>query len=112
MTAPTTVPEALRAAAGVVAARGHCQDTYEDSAGRVCVVGALRVALFGSTATPHTFECSEHSLHSKVYKALSLYIESVFRDSCVPVYNDAPERTRQEVIDTLNAAANWAERLA
>lgn len=111
MTAPTTVPEALRAAAGVVAARGHCQDTYEDSAGRVCVVGALRVALFGSTV-PYGYVGNECSLYSKVHKALSLYIESAFRDNCVPVYNDAPERTRQEVIDTLNAAANWAERLA
>lgn len=40
--------DACFAAADIIATRGHCKFTEEDPSGRVCLVGALNVALCGN----------------------------------------------------------------
>ena len=46
------VESLLRAALAVYRERGGAVGTYEDRAGRVCAVGAVRVSLTGSAWTP------------------------------------------------------------
>lgn len=102
--------KALMDAADVIRKRGWCQKFHDGE--RVCAVGALHVA-FGSTPTLRVlpngtsipvFEpswpdgCDVAADHVKAVLHLGEW-------ESLPDWNDAPERTADEVISALEAAA-------
>ena len=98
-----TISEILRKAADVLRERGHCKGTYEDDAGHVCAIGAIRVAKFGNSITTGGVE---------YYGALEFfeeYLSEEFGAISVPEFNDASVRTPETVIAVLNSAARMAE---
>lgn len=85
----------IRQAGDVLRLRGHCRNELEDEQGRVCLNGAMNIALhgdsmFGNYDTEHPF-----------LEAASVAIG----DNCAAVlWNNEPERTPEEVQIALDAA--------
>ena len=85
----------LLEAADIIEERGHCKETITNSAGNVCLYGALNIAFNeGARAT------SEASFQGLV--AVGKYLG---KDSNPISWNNAPERTKEEVVSALRAAA-------
>lgn len=91
-----TPADVLDAAADLLESDGWIQGEEQTEHGR-CVVGAL-VGSVGEEASLRTF-CAAHDLLA-------------VRVGPVPLWNDEPERTADEVIETLRkvaAEARWSE---
>ena len=97
-----TISEILRKAADVLRERGHCKGTYEDDAGHVCAIGAIRVAMFGNTAAVNEKYWSTTELFEE-------YLGEEFNADSIVQFNDASVRTPETVIAALNSAARMAE---
>lgn len=87
-----TTEEVLAGAADLLEKRGWCQNITEDSAGRLCLVGALRKMAPGDREyfSARAAVCQELHLSEREMK-LSAHID----------WNNAPGRTAEEVITTL-----------
>lgn len=120
MTRPTTIPDVLDRAAKVVQTRGLCKGTLSVPAevgsgpdwtpdAAVCTVGAIHVALTGEPTWPEWNESPLQPLASEAYLALAQYLKLSYRrgrvDLLVGDWNDAPERTQDEVVSTMRACA-------
>lgn len=95
-----TTQELRNKAADYIEAHGWCQGRYEDD-GRVCVVGALRMAAFG--AIDRNFEMPTVNAYRSACGELAHGIETP-----VSTWNDAPERTQAEVIAKLRETPTGA----
>ncbi len=83
--------DTVEKAADLLRERGWTQHTFEDSQGRLCVVGALHHASSGAY----------NALASETYNAIAKCLGR----GDLPLWNDAPERTQAEVEDKLMEAA-------
>lgn len=94
-----TPAEVLRKAADVIREQGHCKGVYSTEDGRVCVYGAI------NTAAGHwpVFEGDDYVVDTAC-RTLMRHL-----DYDVVYWNDAPERTAEEVIAALEKAAELAE---
>jgi hypothetical protein len=90
-----TPSQVLRKAAELIEQRGWCRCCYTDSAGRLCVVGALRATRNGDAGDPFC-DWDQHKAFSMLSKCI---------DGIPSRWNDAPERTKDQVIAALRAAA-------
>lgn len=85
----------LLKAAEYIRERGHCKEQFSDSRGRVCLIGALLDMAAGK--------------HIAVYRSALYLLEGYLSDKSgglgVPCWNDAPERTKEEVVAALEMAA-------
>jgi hypothetical protein len=105
------VKEVLTQAADFIETQGWFQGGYEDwkNPGCYCVDGALRKAAFGD---PDETACESNVRLMPVEAALADVINPGWRESRddypffhVVCWNDAPERTREEVVAALREAA-------
>lgn len=89
-----TTRELRNKAADYIEAHGWCRDDYEDFASQVCLIGAL-----GQAA------CSDAEMGERDPLARKALDEMGFDtpESAVS-WNDAPERTKEEVIARLRGA--------
>jgi hypothetical protein len=94
----STVADVLDRAADVIAERGLCKRDYEGRDGSVCAVGAIRVAVTGRARTGFSLG------QFVTYKSASDWASDVV-GSPVARWNDAQERTADEVIAALREAA-------
>jgi hypothetical protein len=92
-----TTAEALRRAAQEIRERGWLSGMNDENAGSVCAMAALGLAS-GDDAG--------------VFVAARKLILDVTGSACVANWNDAPERTADEVIAALLKAAELAESRA
>lgn len=81
----------LLKAADLLREKGHCKNIIEHQ-GRHCAVGAI----LAST--------SEHELHDAALDLLAKYIGVDHRGD-IPAWNNAPQRTADEVIEAFERAA-------
>lgn len=68
MSAEPTVAECLRAAADLMAQRGWVRNTFVNSKGAVCLIGAIRSVVFTG---PN--RCDRWPLYDRCYHALEAY---------------------------------------
>lgn len=85
----------LREAAAIIERDGWCQGDYRDGKKR-CAVGAI------ADARPPDWP-------DRLFDAVDSAIEAVVGTAILPDWNDAPGRTKDEVIAALLSAANQAE---
>lgn len=71
--------------------RGHCKGTLEDIQGRVCTMGALYVAAVKANVYGSSYQVARRACFDKLGNVAS--------------WNDAPERTAEEVRDFLMSVA-------
>lgn len=90
-----TIPEILRAAAERIRTGGWCQGRLGDCDGPVCALGAIKVAMGGHPLG---------ALGDTGRAALKAVNETVGADSLV-LWNDAPGRTAEQVIEAFEATA-------
>jgi len=83
--------DVLDKAADVIVERGWCQGQFRNSAGQVCALAAVHTA---ARTTPFTWVADE---------ALGIIRKRV--GMSVAYWNDAPERTADEVITALRECA-------
>lgn len=88
-------------AAREAVSRGWCQGTFRDSEGRVCAVGAIRRAAGGdeSAVAPGI----------TVNRALDTFIEANDIPWLVSSWNDAPNRTQNDVVAAFDRAIELAQ---
>lgn len=95
---------ALLKAASLIRERGHTKHEYEDGQGRLCLHGAIRVAMFGSVNDKSDSGC-------EATKAVCRYLRSIGRTdvySFAGNWNDEDGRSGAEVIAVLESAAALA----
>ena len=83
-----TPDEVLDRAADEITIRGWTQGLFEDPEGRVCAVGAINRT---------TAQATE--------RIRAGWVLTFFIQGQVPIWNDAPGRTQDEVVDTFRLAA-------
>jgi hypothetical protein len=95
----STVADVLDRAADVIVERGHHKGSYEGWDGTVCAGGALRVAITGKPFTRFTGAGEAVTYMSARDRLCDLLGSPIAR------WNDAPDRTADEVIAALREAA-------
>jgi hypothetical protein len=88
----------LRRAAELLGERGWCQGEIEDGDGRMCAVGAIRRAASEVMHTRHSWS------ESVALNRLRGQVRTREMHS-IPRWNDAPERTAEDVILAMKRAA-------
>ena len=91
------ISEILYRAGDVLRMRGHAKNYLEDSAGGVCLNGAVNVAAHG---TPQ-WELGQFDAEAPIRDAASVAIGTNYE---AVDWNNAPERTPEEVQIALDAA--------
>lgn len=92
------VGRVLMKAAEIIRERGWCQNRFEDSAGRVCAMGALKVAagmpadIMGAVLPPAAFKARDR-------------LQNHLNGRGPHKWNDDADRTADEVIAALESAA-------
>lgn len=94
----------LRAAAEVLRRDGWCQLTAHRFWGQHCAAGAIEVAVDPHWKDSAGWEDDQNARFSRATYALQDYI-----GASPTFWNDAPDRTADEVIAALEAAADAAE---
>jgi hypothetical protein len=106
-TTPVTLEpwrQLLLDAADVVRVHGHCKGAYQDDQYRVCVVGAIGVAAGLGAGWTGNFQIT-----SGTHRALEACDRlHKFLGAAHIEWNDAPERTADEVMVGLRGAARQA----
>lgn len=98
--------ETLRKAAQVLRERGLAKGYYRDESGCVCIKGALRIAHGGDVGLPETFDDYVADLMVVARGVIPGTVNvGGFAHDAITVWNDEPERTAEEVIAALEAAA-------
>jgi hypothetical protein len=97
---PMTWQEILNGGADYIAEHGHAKGIFVTYDGCACAIGAMRMTAFGSADIPY----------SGGYDTLDEYRDAIRNlgsgiMNSIPQWNDAPERTAQEVIDTMRRVA-------
>lgn len=102
-----TVPTDLRCAAQIIRVCGWTRDSYEDDQGKVCLVGAIRIAVAGTTASS--------LVGGDVYRRWQ-FVEDVvtdylFKHNIIPydedamVWNDSVVENGEQVAELLETVA-------
>jgi hypothetical protein len=108
----------LRAAADVLERMGWTRDAYVNPDGRCCAVGALAKALepdFGPRADIEDLAADQYHRAKAAAQALLPLVDprrrepAIFWEAPITAWNDRDERTADEVIAALRAAADRAE---
>ena len=94
MTEPIKTPQQiLLDAANLLEERGWCQDEFQNKQGQMCMLGAMRVALWDKVIYP-------------AHPAYGLACDATGMNGMkIAEWNDTPGRTQQEVISKLREAA-------
>lgn len=85
--------------------RGWCQLSMSNNQGNVCTVGALCKATNHNTDLQNTIAVD--FVTTDFYQSRNFILDNVI-DTFVSSWNDAPERTRQDVLDMFDVAASMA----
>jgi hypothetical protein len=107
--APRTVHKVLLEAADLIEQRGWTQGTFQGSDGRLCAHGAIHMAVFDK---PDYFGEHDAPLVLAVWCRLRNYLlakgvePDLVRRGCMS-WNDAPGRTKEEVVQAMRDAAVW-----
>ena len=104
MPRPTTVRGVLLAAARLIERRGWGRHRLEDDQGRLCVAGAINVAVRGSSV--HFWRPARRAALAD--RALCRLDDRLGGDAIR--WNNSPTRTQAEVVTALRAAAKGAPR--
>jgi hypothetical protein len=99
------VGKMLWGAAGAVRERGHCKGLLEDSAGRVCLVGAIMVAM--GFDHPKDFLVSWRD-RAQMVEGVERCQKFLARDPIT--WNNQLNRTAEEVIEVLEKVALRSKR--
>lgn len=91
-----TWQEILNGAADYIAEHGHAKGAYLTDDGCACAIGAMRMAAFGRPGIPDGVDFKPYGVARMQLETEILYLTQ---------WNDAPERTAQEVIDTMRRVA-------
>jgi hypothetical protein len=103
-----TNAEALRKAANIMKKKGHAKHELEDKQGRVCLLGAINMALFGR---PASFgDKRSDSLLSHVAAYLSRKLGKRVTDFGAVDWNNDRQRKGEEVIAALRGTARVLAR--
>jgi hypothetical protein len=94
-------PEIFEKAAEILEQKGWCQEEYEDLTGRLCFVGALRWAMFGTAGLPSLGLSNQEW---EPHRLVLVHAEAVLGEDPTG-WNDVPWRTAAEVIDTMKVIA-------
>lgn len=86
-------------AADVIRKNGHCKNALRDAAGRVCAIGAIMEAAREAYPGPNW-----SGFRDRVTDAFRL-VEEVGGIPCIAAWNNAPERTADEVIAAFERVA-------
>jgi hypothetical protein len=97
------VVKVLYDAADLIDQRGLAKGIRRDSEGRLCLHGAIEFAMTG-TAWSSGEKHKEVSRHVRKYLEHNLGFVGLTDYGCAE-WNNAPERTKQEVVDALRGAA-------
>jgi hypothetical protein len=100
-----TPADLLDQAANLIEERGHAKDFYEDGQGRLCAVGALRVAAFGDSRYPKAGLVD--TSYIQAYDLLEAEVEQIDY-AFITEWND--ESDASTVVATLRAAAAKARQ--
>jgi hypothetical protein len=98
----------LEKAAEVLETRGWCQYTYEAPSGEVCAIGAVRTAVWGAPllmCVSREIVQEDYSKANGALKALADHVNFQYWPEIGAFWNDAPGRTKEEVIDAFKHAA-------
>lgn len=104
---------ALLKAADILEQQGWCQREARDADGRHCLMGALAAAL-GPKAHNHTqdddinfciLSFTWDSEQSNAWRCARVLLKDEIRADSLATWNDAKDRTKEEVIDMLRRAA-------
>ena len=93
-----TTSQICRDAAQLIRKRGHAKGERKTNDGRLCLIGSLYEALGEQEEIPPLFTWPPY-----------LAVRQVLANRWVSLWNDAPERTPDEVIAALEAAADKSE---
>jgi hypothetical protein len=96
-----TPKEILLGAAQNLRELGHCKGQFQNDAGCVCAVGAIRLAASGSVY--HSNESA-----TEATRILRRVVGHHGEFGTIPEWNDDPERTPEEVIAAFEKAAELA----
>jgi hypothetical protein len=114
LSAPLTVHKVLLNAADLIEQRGWTRGIHQDAEGRLCVHGAINVAVLGMPCVGNIviFRLDEFLTGAWVQLRDYLLAKGVEPDSvsagCI-IWNDAPGRTKEEVLQALREAAIWRQ---
>ena len=97
------VDDTLNLAAELVEKRGWTQKTYETRDGQVCLMGAVHMAL---GIEPNVFTDDETF---NIYLAARDRLQDILDVDSPIEWNDQPERTKEQVVSALRAAARHAD---
>ncbi len=80
--------------------RGWCQNQNKDYAGNYCMLGAMRKVdgLLHSRCGPRNF----------VLRAIAKVTKKGINDTYIVTYNDAPKRTKEQVLKVMDLAIEMA----
>lgn len=108
-----TPEEVLEKAAQALAEKGHCKGNFGDDEGRMCAVGAIRYAVSGSRGVylASLSRPGDRELTDLAIQLLGKEIESRVDTpqgyyDYVPLFNDRPSTTGEDVILMMKRAAN------
>ena len=100
-----TISDVLSRAADAIQERGHCKGNFVDAAGNLCVAGALYLAaglpVVGIAKPRDGWDAAKS--YADADEAAAAFRRYV--GSSVYTWNDQPERTKEEVVAALRAAA-------
>lgn len=97
-----TISDVLSRAADLIEQRGWCRWIQEERDGSLCIAGAIAIAS-GGTASSRA-SCGEGG--PLYWPAIQQFIKFVGVKDCGPApWNNDPDRTKSQVLDTLRAAA-------
>ena len=104
----TSIPQILDKAADLLAKRGHCKHQYEETDGRLCLFGALNIAADcgPNGRTPKLLGALDDATQAR--SAIEKWIARNERPRPVGAlagWNDAPERTKEQIIAAFRECA-------
>lgn len=100
------VAEVLEKAAEVIETRGHTKEQYVNANGAVCAMGAIRTAAWGRVLYLAKGITEEQSaLHDRAAIEVGRHLAREGCNVVITEWNDAPDRTGEEVVDTFKLVA-------
>ena len=99
--------DVLLKAAQILDERGWCQGSLRDSEGRVCIAGAVRLALFGQTIS---LEYMDYIIYREKLKSIQKVLYNhPLGPLAIPFFNDKIAETKEECVKLLMEAAEIDE---
>ena len=100
------VAQDLRDAASALRRDGWAQGTFVDDGGCRCAAGAILAVVEPAARDPYTLTDSAYYRYGNAWGALAEHLDV----TSVSAWNDADERTEDEVLHALEAAAEKADQ--